>query len=561
MFQLGDISFNGRNIVESRLLAFRYASCVNAALLALLLTACASGCMREPNGSPGTRLIVAQAQEPNSLNPLFMLGPTVRAIAPLVYSWLLTVDGDGQLRPALATSVPSTLNGGISRDGLTITYRLRPGVRWQDGVPLSAADIAFTYAAIVNPRNNVPSRFGYEAIRSVEAVGAGIVRVHLLHRYAPILSVFMAPDQNFSVLPKHLLARYRDLNSVAFNAAPIGSGPFRVVEWRHGDRLRLVRNAAYFGGMPRIAEIDLKFVSDSAATLNQLRTGEIDAAFAADPAFLNAYGHVAANRVTRVRDTSFGDLLFNTRAPEVAEAGIRRALIESIDIPRVVHNATKGAQTAEDAARGLFSWAYDPGIAPPKYDPVSAARAFTAAGWRRGSDGMLHRDGRQLALELAFPSGTGVANAIAVDLQQELRDAGVALTLHSYTPTLFRAPAAAGGPLFGGKFSLAFFEPFASSDPDTNWYLGCSEIPPHGLNVQRFCDAALDRAQAAGVTSYDPAVRRRYAALVQRRVAAELPFVALYQVQAVNVYPRRLHGYRASALLPFWNVADWRLGR
>jgi len=560
VFELGDISFNVRNFVERGVLPFPHASYVNvAALSALLLTAGAAGCSREPAGSAGTRLVVALAQEPNSLNPLFTLGPTTAVIAPLIYSGLVTVDGQGRLRPQLATSLPSVRNGGISRDGLTITYRLRSGVRWQDGVPLTAADVAFTYAAIVNPANNVPSRFGYEAIRNVEAVGAGLVRVHLLRRYAPILSVFMGPDQNFFVLPKHVLARYRDLNAVPFNAAPIGSGPFRVVAWARGDRLRLVRNATYFGGTPHIAEIDLKFVPDSAAMLNQLRTGEIDAAFFADPAFLTSYERLSASRIARVREHGFGDLLFNTQAPEVADARVRRALIASIDIPRLVHNATKGAQTAQDAGRGLFSWTYDPTIAPPRYDPLAAARAFTAAGWRRGPDNILHKNGRPLVLQLAFPSGTGFANAIAVDLQQELRDAGVALTLRSYTPALFRAPAVAGGPLFGGKFSLAFFEPFTSSDPDTHWYLGCSEIPPRGLNVQRFCDAAIEEAQAAGLSIYDPAVRRRYAKIVQRRVAAELPFVALYQVDAVNVYPRRLHGFSTSAVLPTWNVADWRL--
>jgi len=507
------------------------------------------------------RLVVAQAQEPNSLNPLFMTGPAAAGIAPLVYSGLLTIDQRGRLQPNLATSVPSIRNGSISKDGLTITYRLRSGVRWQDGAPLNASDVVFTYAAIMNPKNNVPSRVGYEAIRTVKALGDRIVRVQLRHRYAPILSFFMAPDQNFSVLPRHLLAHYRDLNAVAFNEMPVGSGPFRVVAWSHGDRLRLVRNAAYFGGLPDIAEIDLKFVPDSSTVLNQLHTGEIGASFFADPSFLGAYERLPASRVARVRQNGFGDLLFNTQAPEVADVRIRRAFIESIDIPRLVQNATKSAQTAKDAGRGIFSWTYDRTIAPPRYDPVAAGRLFASAGWRRDADGLLRKGGRSLTLELAFPSGTGVTNAIAVDLQQELRAAGVTLTLRAYTPALFRAPPAAGGIVLGGKFALAFFEIFGSSDPDTRWYLGCSETPPHGYNVQRFCDPVVDQAEAAGASSYDSAVRRRYAVIVQRRVAAELPFVPLYQTNGVNVFPRHLHGIGSSALSPFWNVADWTLAR
>jgi peptide/nickel transport system substrate-binding protein len=533
----------------------------NVALFAFA-TALSASCTRAPvTQSSGARLVIAQAQEPTSLDPLFMEGPSVAIVAPLIYSGLLTVDGAGRLQPQLAARVPSLENGGISPDGLTITYRLRPGIRWQDGVPLDASDVAFTFAAIMNPKNNVPSRFGYETIRSVEAVGKRVVRVHLLRRYAPILSLFMAPDQNFSVLPRHLLARYGDLNTVPFNVMPIGSGPYRVAEWAHGDHLRLVRNAAYFGGVPRLAQIDLKFVPDSSAVLNQLRTGEVDAAFLADPSFLDAYRSIEADRVTRVRQTGFGDLLFNTQAAGVSDARVRRALVESLDIARLVRNVTKGAQTSDRAGRGVFGWAYDPAIGPPGYDRPAGQRLFANAGWRRDAAGILRKGGRPLELDLAFPSGNGVANAVAVDVQQELQAAGVTLVLRPYTPSFFRAPASAGGPLFGGKFALAFFEVFGTSDPDTHWLLGCSESAPHGFNVQRFCDATLDEAQMQGTSTYDPAARRRYSAVVQRRVADELPFVPLYQTDAVNVYRRDLLGVKSSPLSPFWNVADWSLAR
>lgn len=512
------------------------------------------------SASTAARLVIADKQEPNSLNPLFLTGSAEAEIGSLVYSGLLTIDDRGHLQPDVATTVPTQQNGGISPDGLVITYRLRAGVQWQDGAPLTAADIVFTYTAIVNPANNSPSRFGYDEIRTVEAVDARTIRVHLRRPYAPILSLFMAPDQNFYILPRHLLARYHDLNTVPFNEAPVGSGPFRVVKWQHGDRLRLVRNEKYFGGKPRIAAIDLRFIPESAAILDQLRTREVDASFFADPTYLAQYERLSAYRVVRVPVSGFGDLLFNTQNPLVADARVRRAIAQAIDVPRLVRNATKGAQSAANAGRGLYGWGYDPTVAAPSYDPRAAAELLDRAGWRRGPDGTRNRRGRPLSLELAFPSGSATMTAIGVDLQQELHGAGIPLTLRAYTPALFRAPAAAGGPLYGGKFGIAFLEAFASSDPDTHWYLACSEIPPRGFNLQRFCDPIVDAAQAAGARSYDRATRLREAALVQRRVAAAVPFVALYQTDAVDVIPASLHGFKGSSLSPFWNVAQWRLG-
>ena len=472
---------------------------------------------------------------------------------------MLTVDDRGRLQPDLATTVPTQKNGGISRDGLTITYRLRAGASWQDGAPLTAADVVFTYGAIVNPVNNIPSRFGYDEIRNVEAANARTVHVRLKRPYSPILSLFMAPDQNFAILPQHLLARYHDLNSVPFNEAPTGSGPFRVVAWLHGDRLRLVRNDAYFGGRPRITAIDLRFIPDSGATLNQLRTREVAATMFADPAYLAQYERLPDVRVERVRLSGFGDLLFNTQNPDVADPRVRRAIVSAIDIPRLVRNATKGAQSPTDAGRGLFGWTYDRAYGPPHYDPAAAAVQLERAGWQREANGIRRKAGRPFALELAFPSGSAATTAIGVDLQQELRDAGIALTLRSYTPATFRAPAASGGPLYGGRFGLAFFEPFGSSDPDTHYYLACGEIPPHGFNMQRFCDPLIDAAQAAGGRSYDRTTRQRQATLVQQRLALAVPFVALYQTNAVNVIPATLRGFKSSPLSPYWNVAQWTL--
>src|SRR5581483_3910708 len=186
-----------------------------ACLLAALAAACskagspgeASG--RHPWTQPGV-LRVAVVQEPKSLNPLLATTTTDGFIDRLMFEPLITADSRGNPLPMLAVRVPTTSNGGISRDGLTVTYRLRNDAKWSDGVAVSSADVKWSWKAIVNPDDNVISRHGYDVIRSIDTPDARTVVVHLKRRFAPFINTFFAEsDQPYDVAPAHVLSRYR----------------------------------------------------------------------------------------------------------------------------------------------------------------------------------------------------------------------------------------------------------------------------------------------------------------------------------------------------------------
>jgi len=518
-----------------------------------LLTACAAPAPQ----SGGSRLVMAMAQEPASLNPLTMSGPATAVVVPLLYSYLLTLDEHDNLQPDVAREIPSSVNNGISADGLLVTYHLRHDVTWHDGHPLTARDIVFTFEAIMNPRNNVVSRSGYDDVARVEAAGQWTVKVHLRQRYAPILSTFLAPNQNYAILPAHLLASRADLNQTPFNASPIGSGPYRVVAWRRGDQLSLRRNIRYYAGPPAIENVDVKFVADSTAILNQLRTHEVGMTLVADPALLAQYRSGSVGRVVRAGLAGGGQLFFNLANPIVGDVRVRRALVQAVDFGRLVREATRGAQTYAYAARSLFSWGYDPSVTPPPYDPHNAARLLDAAGWRRSAGGIRRRAGRPLALQLALTAGNSLASSVGVLLQQELTAVGVQLTLHAYTASQLRAPASQGGPLYGGRYQLGFIEIYTPADPDTGWLFGCAQFPPNGFNISRYCDPVSERATRAGASTYDRALRRRFAKVVQRQVLDELPVLPLWQQNSVDIIPPGLRNFRPAEESPVWNAARW----
>lgn len=225
--------------------------------IAILGCACVfAACARSaaPPSRPAT-LVVAVSQEPVSLNPLYLQGALGYAISELSYTYLTNYDSNGKLVPDVAVTVPSPANGGISSDGKLIVYHLRRNVLWQDGAPLTSRDVVFTYRAIMNPSNAVPSRYGYDRVASVEAPGPYTVVVKLKRPYSPIVAYFFGGDSNYPILPAHLLARYTSLDRVPYNAAPIGSGPYRFSRWVRGDRLELAANPHYYGGRPAISRI------------------------------------------------------------------------------------------------------------------------------------------------------------------------------------------------------------------------------------------------------------------------------------------------------------------
>jgi peptide/nickel transport system substrate-binding protein len=191
-------------------------------------------------------LRIANLAEPDSLNPVVGNEQIDAELAMLWGGFLFNYNDRNEFVPELATELPSLQNGGVSKDGLAVTYHLRRGVTWQDGAPFDARDVVFTYRAIVDGRNNVPSTVGYELIRRLEVIDLHTIRVHLKHPWAPFVATFFnQSSQPYPLLPAHLLSKYPAINQVPFNAQPVGTGPFSVRRWQRGSKIVFEANPHY----------------------------------------------------------------------------------------------------------------------------------------------------------------------------------------------------------------------------------------------------------------------------------------------------------------------------
>ncbi len=535
--------------------------CSARALFALSVCALCvvSACAQNPAGTvPTVRFDVGT--DPSNLNPLFAhvdAGQVEQQLARLSFEPFFDLDAHGRTVPQLLSVVPSLANGGVTPDGRTIVYRLRLGVRWSDGVPVTSRDVLFTLAAIRDARNPVGSREGYDLIDAAAAPDPYTVRLHLRRAWAPAVATFFAPGTSQQyVLPAHVLARQVPLERAAFNAAPsVGDGPFTFVSWARGDRLVYRANPRYWRGKPNVERLEIRIVPDPQTNLNLLESGAIDFNLIAPAQEAILRKSQAKLAFLSVPTALIAGLALNVSHAPLDDARVRRAIAQSIDRDAISQKVTFARYPVADSDRPRFSWAYDPSVKEPHFDPSAADAALDAAGWT-WTPGVRVKNGRRLELTyVQFPeTTTGVR--VATMVQRELHDRGFDVTLKSISNAQLFLPASEGGILATGRFDLAYVPWAMGADPDDRFLLACSDAVK---NYMRYCSPAVDRLEGEAVADPNRSQRRARYVAIDRIVAREVPIVYLFNPSYVWAYRPQLRGFAPNAFIPTWNAYDWSL--
>jgi peptide/nickel transport system substrate-binding protein len=537
---------------------------------ALAALAVLNGCARvaSPVGGsspdpPELRLVAAQ--DPPGLDPLISDNADLQDLVPIVHGFLLGTDARGAFTPDLAAEIPSLRNGGLSRDGLTIRYRLRRGVRWQDGAPFDARDVVFSFRAAMNPKNDVPDRSGFDDVAAVTARGPYDVEVRLKRPYSPALATFFTDGANdpYAILPAHLLARLPDLNRASYNEHPIGLGPYRLSKWEHGSRLVFDADPQYRFGVPKISRIVVTIVPDTNTALTLWQSGALDAfpvrGFAGSRAVLDGARRVRDAREYLSDHYQFDYVMFNVARGPLRERAVREAIVRGVDRERIERDVRGELHRPGDGDRLPGQFAYDPSIRQAPYDPAGAARLLDAAGWRL-RDGVRVRDGVPLALELVGPAGAAGAERFDVQFAAALQRLGIRTTIKTYQYNLLFAPASDGGILPSGRFDLELYGWQPGEDADHSYLFRCDTRPPNGENYSRICDPAIDREAAREIASTDPNVQARADQAILRELDAQSDLLFLGFDREALFVRTRIEGFTPSVLgHHFWNVADWRI--
>lgn len=536
---------------------------ITAVCVCLLLLA--SGCSKTgaPAGgaaNPNAVLRVANYAEPTSLNPILATNTAENFLASLAFDLLVTINDKGDDAADLAAQVPTLANGGISKDGLTITYHLRRNVKWQDGAPFTSADVKFTWQAIMNPNNNVVERRGYDQVRSIDTPDAYTVVFHLKQPFAPFVdTVFGESDDPFRIIPKHLLAQYPNLNKVAFNSLPIGTGPFRIVRWIHGDHVELLANPNYFRGKPHLAGINVYYVPDESTRVAELRSHQTDLIIDLGPAPYAQLQGVSGVKTILVKAPAYDSIDYNLTHPPLDDLRVRQALSYAIDEAGIVRDVEHG--TAQIATSDLsdFYWAYDPNVKGYPYDPQKAAQLLDQAGWKIGRGGIREKNGQPLSLQLVYGQGSEAAREIGVIVQSDLRKIGVDVPIKTYTYQMLYATKAEGGIMSGGKFDLAEWAWVAGADPDDSSQWMCAMAPPAGNNYSRYCSPQLDALERQALSTFDRGRRKTAYAKTQAILVHDAPAAFMFYQRLRYAMNPALQNFTPNGPSEGWNASDWSL--
>ena len=518
------------------------------------LAACTRGTGPHPNS-----LSIADLTEPDQFNPLLSTMDLTEHLSALVFSTLVIADDQGHLIGDLARDVPSLANHGISRDGKTVTYHLRPGVTWHDGVPLTSRDVAFTWRTIMNPNNNVFHREGYDEVERIDTPDPLTVVVHLKRRSPPFVTRFFTSLQEGAkaVLPEHVLRGQATINQSPFNAAPIGSGPFKFVRWDRGRGIELAAYDRYFRGRPKLDRIYFKVIPDENTMLSQTRTGELDVPSVTSGLY-ERYKGIPGVTTSLANWDAMAILALNDARPGLRHVEVRQAIARAIDYQTIIAKVTHGVQTI---ARDIVPPSAIGYVANPAYpyDPPGARRLLDAHGWRVGPDGVRAKNGERLAFVYYSVTGAATGYAIAVQIQSWLHDVGIAVTIKN---SPYNQIFSYEGPVQTGKYDMAAYSYTMPRDSDNLSYLGCDKFPRAGEHVFRYCDPSGDAGERRGLETDDPRERTAIYEPVERRIRETVPFLPIYKGRRVVVHVNGLQHYSiAPTIAEWWNAWQWSFAR
>lgn len=527
--------------------------------LTIIVAGCGSG--EKTPSSEDKKIVVQQGgqlkygslQEPNTLNPLLSDLLSTAEVGRLVFSGLIITGDKGEWIPDLAVDVPTTANGGVTPDGLKVTYRLRQGVMWHDGVEFTAEDVKFTWQLIMNPKINIVWRDGYDKISAIETPDKYTVVIKFKEFYAPYLTLFT------TILPKHILENAGDINKAAFNRAPIGTGPFKFKDWEIAEAVILEANPNYYRGKPALDSIVYKIVPDANLLLTQLKAGKLDVVSNIGFSYLEQVKAIDGVRTVIAPTMVWEHMDFNLDNVMFQDVRVRKAIALAIDQQAIIANVVKGVGVPAYGDQSPLSWAYNPMQQPMGRDINAARNLLAEAGWTLGSDGIMTKENKKLAFSLATPIGNKQREQTAQKIAEQLKELGILVEVR-----LIEGPIFFSDVLKKRRFETAIYAWVAGVDPDnTNlWHSG--KIPSAvnaytGQNYPGWRNPEVDKLVELGVRTVDASARKDIYFRIQDLMRQEYPVVPLYFRGNIDAVKTSVANYQPNATPSgnMWNAWQW----
>ncbi len=499
----------------------------------------------------------ADAGDVNTLNPHLGQFADIGYLSSMTMAYLIKWDEHNRAYPELATQVPTQANGGVSKDGLTVTFHLRKGVRWSDGAPFNADDVVFSTNVVNNPANNEIGRLGWDQITKTDEPNKYTVTYRLKKPYSPFVETFFSTaGANPCILPKHLLAQYPNINHVAYNSLPVGIGPFKYLRWDRAQDIVLVPNPLYWRGRPKLKEVIFKIIPDRNTVLSQLQSHELDMWHLVPGAYLSRASAIPGVTILRQPSYYFDHLDFNIQRPAVRDPIVREAIRLAIDRRTLIEKIGRGVGILQEVTTPKNAPYAVTSIPLVPFDIARANALLDKGGWTRGADGVRAKNGVRLALEYATTAGSPDVDE-GIELERTWwKQIGIEITVRHYPPALMFAPLQQGGIVYSTKWDLIGFAWLNDAIGDMSAIYSCHSFPPNGQNELRWCSPRAQAAMDALFAHYDQAQRNGDVLAVEQELVKDVPTMVTQLREDIFAYNSDLKNFHPSAITPFDNMMD-----
>ncbi|MGE5239755.1 MAG: peptide-binding protein [Chloroflexota bacterium] len=514
-------------------------------VLALFASVCGSGCAREPDVKYPDTITVGSLADAKRLLPFLASDSASGQISGYLFNGLTKYNENIEIVGDLAESWD------VSPDGLRITFHLRKGVKWHDGVEFTSDDVLFTYLSVTNP--NVPTPYSsiYGPVERVETPDRYSVRVIYKEPYAPTLESW-----SMGIIPKHALEG-KDLASPEVNRSPVGTGPYTLEEWVTGQKIVLKAFNDYFEGRPGIDRFIARIIPDTATMFLELKFGGIDYMGLTPPQFkLQAQTEFFTRYFQKFRYPSFGYtyLGYNLLNPLFSNKQVRRAIAHAINKDEIIAGVLLGYGTPCTGPFPPESWAYNPEVTDLAYDPPKALAMLSEMGWKMNDKGILEKNGKPLSFTVLVNQGNEARLKTAQILKEQFKKVGIEMQIK-----VLEWQAMLHDFIDKKRFEAIIMGWGLSRDPDVYDIWHSSKTKEGEFNFVSYSNEEVDRLLLEGRSTFDIDKRTKIYHRIHEILADDQPYAFLYVPDALPVLSKRFKGVKKAPIGIWYDFIHWHV--
>jgi peptide/nickel transport system substrate-binding protein len=523
-------------------------SCLINSRIVIVLAALAilfSACSREPDIKNPNTITVGSSADAKRLLPLLASDSVSGGISGLIFNGLVKYDRDIKLTGDLAESWD------VKNNGLRIIFHLRKDVRWQDGEEFTADDVVFTYKTVTDPNVPTPYASEYGPVKTVEALDRYTVEVNYSEPFAPALESWV-----MGILPRHILEG-KDITKEKYTRNPVGTGPYRLKEWVTGQMIVLEANDEYFEGRPGIDRYVSRVLPDKATMFLELKSGGIDY-MGLDPMQykLQASTEQFNSYFQKFRYPAFAYTYmgYNLLDPRFRDRRVRRAMTHAIDKSDIIKGVLLGYGTPCTGPFPPESWAFNPNVRDPEYDPDKATRLLKEAGWERGESGLLEKDGERFSFTVITNHGNDMRLKTAQVIREHLAKVGIEMNIK-----VLEWQAMLHEFVDKKRFEAIIMGWGLGRDPDAYIIWHSSKTAEGEFNHISYSNDEVDSLLIEGRRTFGLEKRKKIYNRVHELLAEDQPYTFLFVPDALPVLHKRFRGVEKAPIGIWHDFIHWRV--